>query len=70
MIAKERKYRKMLSDLAIFFFSSFFPLLEDVDRKLGVQLQIEVKPQGQQNGKKEHFFIIGVQKKINKRNCS
>jgi hypothetical protein len=74
MIAKERKYRKMLSDLAIFFyffyFSSFFPLLKNVDRKLGVQLQIEVKPQGQQNGKKEHFFIIGVQKKINKRNCS
>jgi hypothetical protein len=73
MIAKERKNRKMLNDLAIyiffFYFSSFFPLLEDVGRKLGVQLQIEVKPQGQQNGKKEHFFIIGLQEKINRRNC-
>jgi hypothetical protein len=63
MIAKERKYRKMLSDLAIFFyffyFSSFFPLLKNVDRKLGVQLQIEVKPQGQQNGKKEHLLLLG-----------
>jgi hypothetical protein len=33
--------------------------LEDVDRKLRVELQIEVKPQGQQNGKKEHLLLLG-----------
>jgi hypothetical protein len=48
------------------FFGSFFPLLEDVDRKLRVELQIEVKPQGQQNGKKEHLLLLGENPKEDK----
>jgi hypothetical protein len=64
MIAKQRKNRKMLSDLAIYFFffiffGSFFPLLEDVDRKLRVELLNRSKTPRPTKWKERTLVIIG-----------